>query len=152
VSKIATCWHVRQNRIASIPEILGGLCSGARCCHFLDRIKYGIVDHHRLGELLTAMDDTVADSRNLADVAQDAMLRVGQGFDDQVHGHVVIGALGLLFVLFTAGHFMGDKGTADDNTLDNTFGDNFFLCPVKQLVFDRRASAVNGKNIHLPSS
>jgi hypothetical protein len=67
---------------------------------------------------------------------------VGDGPDEKIDGSLVVGAILLVMVGFTARNFVHDERIADDNTLHHPLGHNLFSFPVEELVFDGRAAAV----------
>ncbi len=92
----------------------------------------------------------MADGGDVVHVRDHAVVLGTEHLDDQVNRHLVVRALVLLGIGFAAGDLMDDEGITNGDTLDHPLGDDLFALPVVELIFNGRASAVQGKDIHLP--
>ena len=124
------------------PFNVGRIVQRRQVLDLFDGIQDILVDHHRTGEFFAAMHHAVADGRNFVNTFENTMVRVGNGFDQQVDGSLMIGAILLMVIGFATGHFVHDERIADDDTFHHPLGYNLFFIPVKKLVFYRRTAAV----------
>ena len=83
------------------------------------------------------MHHAVADGRDLVDALEHTVGRVGNRFDQQVDGGLVVGTVLFMPVGLAAGNLVHDEGVADDDAFDHSLGDNLFFIPVEKLVFYR---------------
>ena len=71
------------------------------------------------------------------------------GINATIYGGAVIGAIFIKAIGGTARHIMLNKGVADNHPFDHTLGHDHLFFPVKQLIFDRGAAAVQRHDNHL---
>ena len=101
-----------------------------------------VVDQAGRGELLSAVDNTVADSTNLGKALYYALLLIGQSCDNSADSLAVGGHRNLGNFLLTAGRLIG-QCAVDADSLAETLGKNCLGIGVDQLILQRRASAVD---------
>jgi hypothetical protein len=111
----------------------------------LDRLR---TDLDRLGELLAAVDDAVADGRDLLEVVEDADLGIEERVDDELDGLLVVGALVVELDGLAAQAGLVDVALADADPLDDAGGQRFLLFVVVEAVLGGRTAAVEGQDDH----
>ena len=106
------------------------------------RKRFDVFDHflgndNRTLENRTALNNTMADGRNLVQISDNA---VGQQFHDFVQRRFMIGQIYLDLLFVAVGIFDTDKRSVAADTLGIAFGNNFiaFTVNVKQLILQRR--------------
>ena len=112
-----------------------------------DALHHVLVDDHGMGELLTAVDHTVAHRVDLGHVLDDAVVVVGQDLHDQLDGGLVVGhvTVGVVDVL-TGGGVLDVAVQAD--ALAQALGQNFLGIGVQQLILQGRAACIDDQNFH----
>ena len=76
------------------------------------------------------------------------MDRVGNCFYQQVDSCLMVGAILLVVVGFTSGHFVHDERITDNYPFNHSLGYDRFRIPIEQLVFYRRTAAIECHNYH----
>ena len=116
---------------------------------FLERGHDGVIDLDGAGELLTAMDDTVADGVDLLHGGDHTVLGAGQLVDDRGDG---LGVGGHRQVFVKDGLAADERGvlqvTVDTDALAQALGQKVLGLHVDQLIFQRRAAGIDDKNFH----
>ena len=126
---------------------VGGVVEGGQRDALPDALHHVLVDDHGMGELLTAVDHTVAHRVDLGHVLDDAVVVVGQDLHDQLDGGLVVGhvTVGVVDVL-TGGGVLDVAVQAD--ALAQALGQNFLGIGVQQLILQGRAACVDDQNFH----
>lgn len=126
---------------------VGGVVEGGQGDALPDAVHDLAVDDDGVGELLAAVDHTVADGIDLGHVLDDAIVVVGQHLHDQLDGGLVVGhvAVGVIDVL--AGGGVLDVAV-DADALAQALGQHFLGIGVEQLILQRRAACVDHQNFH----
>ena len=106
------------------------------------RKRFDVFDHFlgnddRTFENRTALNNTMADGRNLVQISDNA---VGQQFHDFVQRRFMIGQIYFDLLFVAVGIFDADKRSVAADTLGIALGNNFiaFAVNVKQLILQRR--------------
>ena len=128
---------------------VGGVVQRRKRRALLERGHDGVVDLDGAGELLTAMDDTVADGVDLLHGGDHTVLGAGQLVDDRGNG---LGVGGHRQVFVKDGLAADERGvlqvTVDTDALAKALGQKVLGLHVDQLIFQRRAAGIDDKNFH----
>ena len=108
----------------------------------LDRPGDVIVDDHRGGVLLPAVNHAVTHARDLRKVRQDSLFRVRERFADELHGRLVVGDLDLARVVAPCG-LLGDPAFQLPDALHEPSTEARPLRHPPDLVLQRGAAAVD---------
>ncbi len=135
--------HGRAN-----PRQVGRIVQRSQVGEPFDGPQHGIVDQHRSGEFLPAMDDTMADGGDFVGVVQRMVFAPHEALQDQPHALLVIGN-GLLQAMLRA---PSDSNVTEDpsfaDPLGLAFGQHVAIGHAVQLVLDGRAAAVDDEYLH----
>ena len=100
-----------------------------------------------MGELLAAVNDTVAHGVDLGHIFDDTVVVVGQDLHDQLDGGLVVGHVTVCVVHITAGGGVLDVAV-DADALAQALSQNVFGIGVQQLILQGRAACVDDQNFH----
>ena len=127
---------------------VGGVVQGSQRIALLDGSHDLVGDKHGGGELLAAVNHTVAHRADLIHGSDHAVGRVHQSVEHSLDGLGVSGHghIGLLDSLL-AGGLIGEL-TVDTDALTQTLGQDLLSLGVEQLILQRRTAGVDYQNIH----
>ena len=129
---------------------VGGVVQRGERRALLERGHDGVVDFDRAGELLAAVDDTVADGVDLLHGGDHTVLGAGQLVDDRGDG---LGVGGHRQVFVKDGLAADERGVlevaVDADALAQTLGQDVFGLHVDQLILQGRAAGIDDKNFHI---
>ena len=112
-----------------------------------------VIDQHRAGELLAAVDHAVTDRVDLGHRGDNAVFRAGQLVDNGGNG---FGMRRERKILVEDGLSADQRAVlevpADADALAEALGKNLFGFHIDQLVFQGRAACVDHKNFHVAFS
>ena len=137
---------VENHNLRHRRQFLHDRANNQRCRRIVQRRqrrkRFDVFDHFlgnddRTLENRTALNNTMADGRNLVQISDNA---VGQQFHDFVQRRFMIGQIYLDLLFVAVGIFDADKRSVAADTLGIALGNNFiaFAVNVKQLIFQRR--------------
>ena len=141
--------HVAHDGLAGVDAgDVGGVVEGGQGNALGDGGHDVLVDQHRVGKLLAAVDDAVTHGADLPHALDHAVLLAGQliqhggnGLGVGGHGHVLVehglAVLGLV-----------GQVAVDADALAQTLGQELLALHVQQLVLQRGGAAVDNKNFH----
>ena len=128
---------------------VGGVVQRRKRRALFERGHDGVVDLDGAGELLTAVDDTVADGVDLLHGGDHTVLGAGQLVDDRSNG---LGVGGHRQVFVKDRLAADERGvlqvTVDTDALAQALGQKVLGLHVDQLIFQRRAAGIDDKNFH----
>ena len=98
--------------------------------------------HYGICEILTAVNNSVADSLNLIGGREATYLTINKSRNKKLHCGRVIGEACLLNVLRLAGSLVDDSGTVNADSLAITLGKNCLGLGIKKLILKRAGAGV----------
>ena len=126
---------------------VGGVVQGGQGDTLADALHDSAVDDDGVGELLAAVNDTVAHGVDLGHIFDDTVVVVGQDLHDQLDGGLVVGHVTVCVVHITAGGGVLDVAV-DADALAQALSQNVFGIGVQQLILQGRAACVDDQNFH----
>gem|GEM_PF-4595274 len=88
------------------------------------------------------MHNPVADCRYFRDIIKHSMIWISNYSYKEVYGCLVIRTILFQMIDFSSRNFMHYERIANNNTFYHSFSDDFFFVPVKELILDRRTTAI----------
>ena len=128
---------------------VGGIVQGREVGKLAEGGQGMVIDDDGLGELVPSVHHPVAHRLDVGEVRDLPDLGVHEGLDDQLDGHLVVGAVMLpLDLLPDPSRVVVDEGSAHGDALDDPLGKDLPFLPAVELVLQRRAPAVESQYIH----
>ena len=125
-----------------------GVVQGGQGAQLTDGLDDLVGDQAALLELLTAVDNTVADGVDLAHIVDALALASGHLLHDLSKSLGVGGEDGRGGSLFAVG-LVGDHAALHANALAQALAEHFLAVHIDELILQGRRTAVNNQNFHL---
>ena len=113
-----------------------------------DGLLAGLVDDAALNKLVAAVQDAVADSVDLVNGLDNAVLRIDQNGHDRLDRFLMGGHGDVLFHLLAACGNLVRQTAVQTDTLTQTLGGDVAGVRVHELVLEAGAASIDNQNVH----
>ena len=127
---------------------VGGVVQRAEGDAVADGLLAGLVDDAALNKLVAAVQDAVADSVDLVNGLDNAVLRIDQNGHDRLDRFLMGGHGDVLFHLLAACGNLVRQTAVQTDTLAQTLGGDVAGVRVHELVLEAGAASVDNQNVH----